>query len=248
MTIVCKNCGTHFRGNFCSNCGQKAAADRLRVGNVVNEFWHNVTHTDRGYLSLLGEMFQKPGKVIREYIDVKRKKYFNPYTFYLVTTALLIYIESKVFRYEDKLYNYRNEFGQYINLHYNFIVLFSMPVSALLLRLIFIKRKYNYAEWITFLVFAYGAINFVQIIFQLLYFPLIKYHAEFKSYTDSACYLVLLYILLRFIQPKKWWQLLQCILATVFIYFFTELIAELVALWIYGVPVDRLIQMFKNVF
>ncbi len=249
MDITCKNCGAHFRGNFCSQCGQKATAGRLKVSHVMDEFWHNLTHTDKGYFSLLADMLKKPGVVIREYIDdAKRKKYFNPYTFYLVTTALLIFITSKVFKLEDELYDYRNEYGQYINLHRNLIVLCSMPVMAGLLKLIFIKKKYNYAEWVTFLVFAFGTINFVQIIIQLLYFPLIKYHSELKAYTDIAGYLVLFYILLRFIQPHKWWQVLQCILATLLMYFFTELIAQLIALAIYGVPVRKLITMFKSSF
>ena len=248
MNITCKNCGIHFKGKFCPNCSQKATTGRLEVGNVLHEFWHNFTHTDKGYLSLLTAMVKHPGTVIREFIDGRRKKYFNPYTFYLVTTAVLIFITAKVYKYEDALYDYRNEFGQFINAQHNFIVLCSLPFLALLLQLIFFKRKYNYAEWITFLVFSFGLINFSEIVIQLLYFPLIKYHRAYKSVTDILGYIILLYVLISFIQPKKWWQVLQCLLATFVIFYLVEVVASLVALWIYGVPTERLIQMFKNAF
>lgn len=248
MNIICKNCTAHFKGHYCPNCGQKASAGRLKTGNVLHEFWHNFTHTDSGYLSLLKAMIIKPGTVIREYIDVKRKRYFNPYTFYLVTTAVLIFLAAKVFKYEDDLYDYRNEYGQYINAHYNIIVLCCMPVLALILQLIFIKRRYNYAEWITFLVFAFGLINFYRIIMELIYFPLIRYHYKIKEYADFFGYLIFLLVLIRFIQPKKWWQWLQCIFAALFVYFFVEAIGGLVALYIHGVPLEKLIKMFKNIF
>ena len=248
MNIICKNCGAHFKGNFCPNCGQKASAGRLKVGHVVDEFWHNMTHTDKGYLALLLDMVKRPGVVIREYVDVKRKKYFNPYTFYLVTTAILIFISNLVFKYEDKLYNYHNEYGQYLNLHYNIIILCCLPVCALILWLAFYKKKFNYAEWITFLIFSYGLINFFNIIIQLLYFPFIKYHAFFHSFTDIIGYLILCYVLVRFIQAKKWFEILKCLVIAIFFYFFIELIGGLVALGIWGVPVEKLIQMFKNTF
>ncbi|MEP6712348.1 MAG: DUF3667 domain-containing protein [Ferruginibacter sp.] len=248
MSIICKNCGVHFKGHYCPNCSQKANAGRLKISNVADEFWHNLTHTDKGYMSLLINMIKRPGFVIREYIDVKRKKYFNPYTFYLVTTALLIFVTGLVFKYEDKLYDYRNEYGQYLNAHYNIITLCCMPVLALILMGIFYKRKLNYAEWITFLVFSFGLINFFQIFVQLSYFPLIKFHARASPYTSIIGYVFLFIILIRFIEIKKWWQVLQCIVATILIYYFVELIGQLVALWLWGVPLEKLIQMFKNSF
>ena len=248
MTIVCKNCATHFHGNFCSNCGQKSTAGRLKVSHVLEEFWHNFTHTDKGYLSLLRNMIQSPGIVIREYIEAKRKKHFNPYTFYLVTTALLIFVTGLVYKLEDKLYNYRNEYGQYINTRYNIIVLCCLPALAFLLGLIFHKKKYNYAEWVTFLVFTYGFINFFQVVIQLLYFPLIRYHASLRGYTELMGYFILLYVLVKFICPGSWGQWLQCIFATFIIYFVVEMLAAMVALGLWGVPLDKLLYMLKHPF
>src|ERR1700744_2469856 len=109
MSIVCKNCGTHVESHFCPECGQKATTGRLTVGHVLEEGWHSVTHTDRSFLSLLGLLIKRPGKVITDFIGGQRKKYFNPYMFYVVVTGLLIFAREKVFSLEDSRYHYHDE-------------------------------------------------------------------------------------------------------------------------------------------
>lgn len=76
--IECKNCGTAFEGKFCPNCSQKAATHRLTLGHFIHETTHALTHTDKGILLLIKELFVRPGIVAREYVEGKRKKYFNP--------------------------------------------------------------------------------------------------------------------------------------------------------------------------
>jgi hypothetical protein len=241
MNIVCKNCDAHFKGHYCSNCAQKASTARLKPGDILHELWHNFTHTDKGVLGLIKSLFADPGKVIREYIAGRRKKYFNPYTFFLIVTALLIYVSGKVFHYEDERYHYNNEFGQYISKHYNTIVLLSLPFLATILKLVFFKKGYNYAEWIVFLVFAFGIINFIQIFIQLCYFPLVAYHASFNGYTVLLLYIVFIVVLLSFTQPKKVRDWLRCILAGVLVYFFVERIATGAALVYWGMPLKEAI-------
>jgi Protein of unknown function (DUF3667) len=242
MNIVCKNCDTHFKGNYCPSCAQKASLSRLTVGSVIHELWHNFTHTDKGVVGLLVAMCKTPGKVIREYIDGKRKKYFSPYTFFLLVTALLIYVSSLVFHYEDKLYHYNNEYGQYINKKYNLIVLLSLPFLAGILKLIFFKRKYNYAEWVVFFIFSFGLSNCIQVLIQCFYFPFIQYHYKIKGYTDWASYLIFILVLISFIQPKNIWNWLQCIIASIIVYLFVEELAPGIALLLWGVPLNSLLK------
>lgn len=248
MTTTCKNCGTHVYKKFCTNCGQNASIGRLKISHVLGEFWHNFTHTDKGYLSFVNSMIKNPGLVIREYFAGKRKKYFNPFTFYLVTTAILIFITSQVYQYEDALYDYRNEYGQLINQHHNLLILCCLPLSAIILKLLFFKRDYNYAEWFTVLIFAIGIINFIQIFIQLLYFPFIAYHASTQSYAMTGSYIILFYILIRFLKPKRWYYWLEIFVVVFILFIIIELIAPLILLGIYGVPVSKLIDMLKSNF
>ena len=189
-------------------------------------------------------MFKNPGLVIREYIYGKRKKYFNPYTFFLLATALLIYVNEKLFHYEDRLYKINNEYGQYLSHNYNIIVLLSIPFLAGLVKLIFFKRNYNYAEWVTFFIFSFGFINFIQLLIQLCYFPLIVYHYQYHGYTQLLGYIIFIMVLIKFIQPKKISTWLQCIFAGLLVYMFVERIAMGAALAYWGMPLNKVFEMF----
>ena len=248
MTVVCKNCGVHFKGNYCYNCSQKAATDRLKVSNVLHELWHNFTHTDRSALGLLAALFKNPGRVIQDYIEGKRKKYFNPYTFFLVSGAIVIFLTGKVFKYEDALYEFHNEFGQAVNQFYTIILLCSMPLMALILKWVFANKKYNYAEWISFLIFSFCIVNVVQVVIQLLYFIFIKWHSSLLGYTEATSYLIILWVTISFIKPRSIVAWLQCIAAMLLIFVCVEVLAKGIYLWWFGVPVEMLIKSAKSMF
>lgn len=85
---TCKNCDNTFEGNFCPNCGQTAHTHRITLGHFFHEFFHAFTHADKGIVLLAKELITRPGHVAKEYLDGKRKKYFNPLSFLILTTAL----------------------------------------------------------------------------------------------------------------------------------------------------------------
>jgi len=92
---TCKNCGAALNGNFCANCGQKSEIHRVTFGHFAHEFFHAFTHTDKGILLLMKELITRPGYVAREYLDGKRKKYFNPLSFLVIISSIYAYISYK---------------------------------------------------------------------------------------------------------------------------------------------------------
>jgi hypothetical protein len=88
----CKNCGHSFEGNFCSNCGQTANIHRVTFKHFTHELFHAFTHADKGFLLLAKSLITRPGYVAREYLDGKRKTYFNPLSFLVISTALYAYV------------------------------------------------------------------------------------------------------------------------------------------------------------
>jgi hypothetical protein len=94
-TTTCKNCETTFEGKFCSNCAQKTNTHRFTIPHFAHEVFHAFTHTDKGILFLIKKLFRWPGIVAREYVEGKRKKYFSPITFLLITMAIQIYVVKK---------------------------------------------------------------------------------------------------------------------------------------------------------
>src|SRR5688572_18664064 len=91
----CKNCNAPLSGNFCANCGQTSNVHRVTFKHFLHEFFHAFTHTDKGIFLLMKELITRPGHVAREYLDGKRKKYFNPLTFLILMASLYAYIGSK---------------------------------------------------------------------------------------------------------------------------------------------------------
>lgn len=90
-TLTCKNCGNHFTGKYCNNCGEKVytAKDRS-VKHIVSEGLHFITHFDGTLLTTLKTMFTRPGQYSLDYCNGIRKKYFKPLSFFLLLVILYL--------------------------------------------------------------------------------------------------------------------------------------------------------------
>jgi hypothetical protein len=89
--MICANCEGSFDSTFCPTCGQKADIHRITVSTVFHDFIHAFTHADKGFLLLVKKLITQPGIVGREYVAGKRKKYFNPLSFLVITSAIHAY-------------------------------------------------------------------------------------------------------------------------------------------------------------
>jgi uncharacterized membrane protein (DUF106 family) len=93
--ITCKNCQTGFQGKFCPECAQSASVHRFTIPHLLHEVFHHVTHVDSGALFLLRKLVYVPGKVAREYVEGKRKRYFNPFALLLLMIAVMVVVNNK---------------------------------------------------------------------------------------------------------------------------------------------------------
>jgi hypothetical protein len=191
-TIACKNCETVFEGKFCPNCSQTANTHRFTLYHFAHEFLHALTHTDKGMLFLIKEMFRKPGQVALEYNAGKRKKYFNPITFLLVMMALQVLVLSKTRIYErytdslqvltqqlagkpaessdalkntDKKTAYMNGQMSMVEENNKLLTFIFIPVLALFTWLFFKKAGHNYAENLMFNVLLNGQLMVFFLLF-----------------------------------------------------------------------------------
>jgi hypothetical protein len=209
MTLTCKNCNTSFDGRFCPMCSQRADTHRLSLGHFAHELLHAITHTDKGILFLIKELSFRPGHVVREYIEGKRKKYFNPFSFLLIMLALQILAYNKTdllsaltdksaemirsmgssIKYEDVAKEMdqariKSEKAVEYNKALNLILL---PILALMTWLLFRKSKFNYTENLIFHFFIMG---------QVLVFFLVFCVLPFLIFPDQVIVIYYLYFLL----------------------------------------------------
>jgi hypothetical protein len=55
---------------------------------ILYDFWHALAHMDRSVWALVLMLLKRPGRVARDYVDGKRKRYFGPFAFLVVVVGI----------------------------------------------------------------------------------------------------------------------------------------------------------------
>lgn len=207
--MICKNCGSSFEGNFCNQCGQKNIDERITLKEILHAFFHNFTHLDSGILYLARELFIRPGIVAKEYIEGKRKKYFNPFQYLIIVVALSTFLTLNYDLLGPKTNpaslsdpNDNRRFMAVMNNFFygkfNLILFFSVPISAFFSWIFFKKSGYNYSENLIFNTF----ITAQRIFFFILISPLMYFTSGRYWYIGVGTYYAfwLIYFCFAFIQ------------------------------------------------
>jgi len=132
---------------------------------------HAFTHADKGILLLIKQLAINPGVVAREYVDGKRNKYFNPFSFLILVVGIasVILISSGFVSFNTNSRVASNPVSVFFNKHVNLVILFNMPVLALFSWLLLRKSKTNYAENLVLAAYTSGERS---VFFSLLPAPL----------------------------------------------------------------------------
>lgn len=176
---TCKNCDATVDGKFCSNCGQNAHIHTVTIGHILHEFFHVLTHADKGIIFLVKQLLLRPGFVAKEYLEGKRKKYFNPISFLIVSTAAGAFISYKSGYYAElskPVANMPQNISPYFKEtmdisieHGKFLGLFLIvPLYAFLSWIFFWRPRYNFAE--NFVLQSY-LIGMLYIVTSLIFIP-----------------------------------------------------------------------------
>lgn len=193
-TKHCLNCDHDLsvKQKFCSQCGQEVNIHKFTVRHFFHEGFHAFTHADKGIFFLLKELAIRPGIVAKEYINGKRKKYFNPFTFFLLLATLFVLsnglirssdghgnkdIPIQIINIKDPVqkekaiatYNRSIKAREFMAKHGNVMAMIAVPFFALFFWLIFYRKTYNYSEH---LVANLMFVSFSNLAFTLIVFPL----------------------------------------------------------------------------
>jgi hypothetical protein len=253
-TVVCKNCDTTFEGNFCPKCSQKASTHRLTVKHLIHDFLHAFTHTDKGILFLIKEMFIRPGIVAAEFAEGKRKKYFNPFSFILIMMALSIFLTQKTDFYGAFIEETKTMITQVDEIskkpiskdalerlddanykaqktvEYNKILsLFLIPLLSLISWLFFRKTKYNYAENLILNVLISAQVSVFFILFNIIPFLIYRPLILVLPYLLVIAYwLYSVRAYRQFFQQRKWLSFFKTTAVFAINFSIVNLIAEFV--------------------
>ncbi|NNE01688.1 MAG: DUF3667 domain-containing protein [Eudoraea sp.] len=95
-THTCNNCGAVSNGYFCPECGQRLSVNRVNFKETIQDFADVVFSVNGPLLTTLKGLIKQPGLVIREYLQGKRKKYYKPVAFFLLTTVVYLIIRQLI--------------------------------------------------------------------------------------------------------------------------------------------------------
>lgn len=188
----CKNCNQHLylAQKFCHHCGQRTDTHRINFHFLVHEIQHSIFHVDGGLLFTLKELFTRPGRMLREYLDGKRQPHFKPVLLVVVLGSVYALVShfleeepqhtevlsnqelraSSLNKVADvtNLYHYLNSVAEWIYGHTTLVILLLLPMTAFSYYLAFKKYKINYAEWLVVLCYLTAQVMVISTVFTLL--------------------------------------------------------------------------------
>ena len=88
----CLNCDTEFEGKFCPECGQRADTGRFTVRFIFENLLKGILSNDGGVWITLKSLFTKPGQMMVDILNGKRKSYFSPFPMLFLTLSLYVII------------------------------------------------------------------------------------------------------------------------------------------------------------
>ncbi|RYG00742.1 MAG: DUF3667 domain-containing protein [Chitinophagaceae bacterium] len=140
---------------------------------MLHEVIHAVTHADKGIFSYSIGLLYKPGIIARDFVEGKRKRYFNPFQYLIIILGVYILTMSAT-HFMEKMTQYMNDNQQnyvkteldaafaVINKYQKFIYLALVPLTTFLIQLLFRKKGFNYTEHLVGYVVYYGNSLFVH--------------------------------------------------------------------------------------
>lgn len=175
----CLNCDLPVLGKYCHHCGQMSTHEKITFRDTINQFLSASFSLQGPLLSTIKLLVVNPGKVFRDFIEGKRKSYYNPISFFVLLTAIYIIIrviigyDPLVGQFENNdhvegstFQNTSKEASRYMVNNINYIMIFLVFSIGLMLKLFF-RKRYNLAEYTSVGFYISGIYVITGIIFML---------------------------------------------------------------------------------
>jgi hypothetical protein len=169
----CKNCQRPLKDEetYCHYCGARVIHNRLTTRGLISQLGEEFFNYDNRLLRTFVGLFTKPEVVIDGYIQGVRKRYANPvgyFTLMVTFSGLYLWVMQKF--YPDvmqRLFAGLNEseaqveasmeFNSFFFEYQSFIFFASIPLLALIAKLVFFNiKRYNYTEHLVINIYAYS--------------------------------------------------------------------------------------------
>lgn len=194
MEQTCKNCGNGVPGKFCTNCGQKADTHDLTFTHIFHEVIHAFTHADKSFFAFLKSVTLNPGKVGYEYIiEGKRKRYYNPFAFFLLITAISAFVESGLLNLREQLFHDNNEYARMFNAYNKLMLLVIVPAIGFVIFTLYHRKSHRrFSEYIVFAMMLLSMKAVIDIIINAINFLLSRFFHIYRGLDQFIFYPLLI--------------------------------------------------------
>jgi hypothetical protein len=159
----CKNCGLSLSGKFCSHCGQNSKVGKIDFTSFINDFSESILQIDKGFFYTITELFLRPGRMLDDFLNGKRKNHFKPIAYVLTLSSvyfLITQVNNQSTWIDDMVSGYLNGstgkntiaelplFVTWFLKNYAYSMLILLPVFSLASFLSFFKFDKSYIEHI----------------------------------------------------------------------------------------------------
>ena len=90
----CLNCGEALRGQYCGNCGQRAASRLISIWELLRDAFGDLFEFDSRLWRTLIPLMLKPGQLTLDYLEGRRARYMPPFRTYLVLSVIFFVVAS----------------------------------------------------------------------------------------------------------------------------------------------------------
>ena len=93
--LACRNCGAQAPRKFCPECGQETTLHPPTLGEFLHEFVGHYVALEGSLWRTLALLLARPGRLTREYLDGRRRRYVLPLRLYL-TASFVFFLVLKL--------------------------------------------------------------------------------------------------------------------------------------------------------
>lgn len=88
----CLNCGTHLRGQYCGNCGQRSRSRLIKLWDLISEAFGDLFELDSRLWQTVVPLIVHPGRLTHDYLQGRRARYMPPFRMYLVLSLIFFVV------------------------------------------------------------------------------------------------------------------------------------------------------------
>lgn len=99
---VCATCETHFMGNYCPRCGQRANVKRYSAKTAMLNFFDVWGMGNRSMFRTIRDLALRPGYMIRDFLSGRQMVYFPPFKMLFIFITLSFFVSH--LRHSDQMF------------------------------------------------------------------------------------------------------------------------------------------------